>query len=113
VHFEIEPNQYVVRVYGDDKDNYIASAQIRKYGDRGWMSSIVGKEFFFVLRDHFNEILEQVGVETLEGYVMDSMARLMRLSCRGRAKFEITHYGMCAGRRMPWVVFSKLEGVSK
>ncbi len=106
--YEIEANSFVIRVYGDDdSNNYVASAQIRKYGDRGWMSSINGKAFFLALREHFEEILDVIGVDTLEGYVMDSMARLMRIACRGRAHFEITHRGICAGREMPWVVFSR------
>jgi len=106
--FEIEPNQYVIRVYDDEHpDNYVASALIRVYGDRGWMSSIIGPRFYELLRDHLNEILDQVGVRTLEGYVTESHARLMRMMCRGHAEFSISHRGMCAGRRMPWVIFSK------
>jgi hypothetical protein len=106
--FEIEPNQYVIRVYDDEHpDNYVASALIRVYGDRGWMSSIIGPHFYELLRDHLNEILDKVGVRTLEGYVTESHARLMRMMCRGHATFQVAGEGRNAGRQMVWVIFSK------
>jgi hypothetical protein len=109
VRFEIEANQFVIRVYDDaHPDNYIASALIRVYGDRGWMSSITGPRFYEALRDRVPEICAGVGTKTLEGYVTPAHARLMRMMFKGRAGFEIAHKGQCAGREMVWVVISAL-----
>ena len=109
MRFEIEPNQFVIRVYDDaHPDNYVASALIRVYGDRGWMSSITGAHFYEVLRDHLPEILDKVGTKTLEGYVTPAHARLMRMAARGgRGVFSVVSEGMCAGRKMVWVVLSR------
>lgn len=105
--FEIEPNQFVIRVYDDHADNYVASALIRVYGDRGWMSSITGAKFYEALREHSSEIMDKVGANTLEGYMTKEHARLLRMMCRGHAAFHIAHHGKCAGRDMPWVVLSR------
>lgn len=111
MRFEVAPTQYALRVYGDHADDYIAGATIRTYGDRGWMSQIIGARFYEALRDHFLEILAAANCKTLEGYMTDAHARLLRRLCKGRASFGITHRGMCAGREMPWVVLSPLEQV--
>jgi hypothetical protein len=106
--FEIESNQYTIRIYAPEhKDNYIASALIRTYGDRGFMSNIIGAGFYEVLHDHLEEILTKCNVATLEGYMTDAHARLLRMQARGRASFSIQQRGMCAGREMPWVILSR------
>lgn len=113
IRFEIGPNQYALRVYDVDghPDDYVAGATIRTYGDRGWMSQIVGRGFYDALREHFEEILDQCQCATLEGYMTDAHARLLKRLCRNRAAFGITHRGQCAGREMPWVVLSRLERI--
>jgi len=108
---EIDPNQYVVRIYSPEhKDNYIASALVRTYGDRGFMSNIIGAKFYEALHDHLEMILDRCGVATLEGYMTDAHARLLRMQARGRASFSIQQRGKCAGRDMPWVILSRKEG---
>jgi hypothetical protein len=105
---EVEPNQFVLRVYGGSHpDNYIASALIRTYGDRGFMSSIIGERFYQAMREHLDEIMAKVGTRTLEGYMTKAHARLLRISLRGRFAVQIQDKGQCAGREMPWVVVSK------
>jgi hypothetical protein len=52
--------------------------------------------------------MDKLGLLTLEGYMSKAHARAVRMSCKAWAKFEITHYGDCAGRQMPWVVISRL-----
>lgn len=111
--YEVEVNQFVIRVYDEThKDNYIASALVRKYGDRGWMSSIVGEKFYEALKNHLPEVLEQCQVRTLEGYMTAAHARLLRMALREHGRVTISHWGECAGRSMPWVVLTaskKLE----
>lgn len=109
MRYEVEPTAYVLRVYDEDATNYVASATIRVYGDRGWVSSISSPQLFKALKEHFVEFMEQLDLATLEGYMSDAMATALQMKARGWAKFEISHYGICAGRRMPWVVLSKLE----
>jgi hypothetical protein len=110
LRYEIDANQYVLRVYDESSpDNYIASAIVRVYGDRGWVSSISSPRLFEALPEYFNQVMEKLKIVTMEGYMSKAMARAVRMSSRTWAKFEITHYGQCAGREMPWVKLSKLE----
>jgi len=106
--FELEPNQYVVRIYDEQHtDNYIASALIRTYGDRGFMSSISGLGFYDGLVFHIEAMMKQLKVETLEGYMTPSHARLLRMRLHSADSGDVTvseTVGKCAGRTMPWVV---------
>ena len=108
VRWEVEPIHYVVRLYHPSHpDNYIANAHVRIYGDRGWMSNIIGASFYDVLADNVPALLKACGgIRTLEGFMTKVHARALRMRLRGKAKVEVTHTGMCAGREMPWVVVS-------
>jgi hypothetical protein len=110
VRYEVEPITYVVRVYDDDRpDDYVASAMVRKYGDRGWMSSITSPRLFEAVAEHFAEFLDKLGVVAVEGYMSEPMARALRMRAHQFADFYIARRGICAGRTMPWVVLSKME----
>lgn len=108
--YELEANQYVLRIYEDDaEETYVAVAQVRVYGDRAWVSSISSPLFYKAMGQYFNEWLDKLGVVCFEGYMSKAHARAVRMACRTWGKFEITHYGGCAGRQMPWVVVSRLD----
>ena len=110
MRYEVEPITYVVRVYDDDRpDDYVASAMVRKYGDRGWVSSISSPRLFEGIADHFNAFLDELGVVCVEGYMSEPMARAVRIKSRGWADYYVARRGLCAGRTMPWVVLTKLE----
>lgn len=107
--FEVSANEYVVRIYDEEahsNDNYISSAMIRCYGDRGWMSCITGAGFYTCIKAKKNleHLMKHCGVVTLEGYVTDAHARIMRAELRHVATVDISHRGKCAGRDMPWVI---------
>lgn len=103
---EYEANQFVVRVYDSHPDNYSSSATIRKYGDVGWMSQIIGKGFYEAAREPgvLKKLMDDVGVKTLEGYLTDVHARAMRMALKRIAEVSIRHRGICGGREMSWVV---------
>lgn len=104
---EIRPKQFTVRHYKGHPENWRSSALIDTYGDVGWISLISGHDILNVLRDRTFEAFNAVGIRTLEGYVTDSSARLMRMTFRGgHRNFEVKHRGMCADREMPWVALS-------
>lgn len=107
MRFELEPTAYALRVYDAHAENYVAVATVRVYGDVGWMSSISSPRLFEALPEHFESLLDRLGVRTLEGYMSKAMARAVRMASRNWAVFEIKHYGQCAGREMPWVVLSR------
>ena len=112
MRYEVEPITYVVRVYDDDRpDDYVASAMIRKYGDRGWVSSITSPRLFDAISEHFDDFLDQLGIVAVEGYMSEPMARALRMKS-GRYDYFVARRGICAGRTMPWVVLSKLENVN-
>lgn len=113
LRYELEPTQFVLRVYDDDGDSYVASATIRIYGDRAWMSQISSPRLYQAMPEYFEDLLDRLNVVSLEGYMSKTHARAVRLASRGWAKFEITHMGKCAGREMPWVRISRLEAQRK
>jgi hypothetical protein len=109
VRYELEPNQYVLRVYEEHAENYIASALIRVYGDRAWVSSISSPRLFEALPQFFDELLDRLQVTCLEGPMSRAMARAVRMASRSWAHFEVARISKCAGRNMEWVVISKRE----
>jgi hypothetical protein len=103
MRYEIEPNQYVLRVYDEHPQNYVATALVRVYGDRAWVSSISSPRLFDALQEHFVSFLDKIGVVSLEGYMSKAMARALRIKSKSWALYEETDHGMCAGRVMAWV----------
>ena len=109
MRYEVEPNQFIIRAYEEGEDyTYVASAIIRKYGDRGWMSSISSPKLFKLIIEHMDSVFDDCGVTTFEGYMNPAMARALRIGVKNKAKFSISHWGVCSGRKMPWVILSKL-----
>lgn len=112
MRYEVEPITWALRVYDEARtnpDDYIASALIRKYGDRGWISSISSPRLFDALCLGFDAFLDQLGIVCVEGYMSESMARALRIKAHDWADYDVARRGVCAGRTMPWVVLSKLE----
>lgn len=107
MRYELEPNQFVLRVYDGSDENYIASATVRTYGDRGFVSQISSPRLFEAMPAYFEQFMDRLGVKTLEGYMSKAMARAVRIASRKWAQFSITHEGDCAGRTMPWVVLKR------
>lgn len=114
LRYEVEPTQFVVRVYDESSpDNYIASATVRVYGDRGWMSQISSPKLFEALPKYFDDLCNKLNIVTLEGYMSKAMARAVRMKAHSWATYEVTHFGNCAGREMPWVILSPLKNKSE
>ena len=120
MRYEVEPITWALRVYDEPglrahEEDYVASALIRKYGDRGWVSSISSPRLFSVFTDHFEEILDAVGVTCFEGYMSEPMARALRIQASKHpwCDFYVARRGLCAGRTMPWVVLSKLDNLEE
>jgi hypothetical protein len=90
--------------------NYLASCQITQYGDVGWMFSITGAEFYAAWQQPglVRNLMDQIGVKTLEGYVVPSHARLMRMALRNVCSVESKSTGEMAGKKMVWVVVRAL-----
>jgi hypothetical protein len=110
LRYEVEAHSFTLRLYESGaKDNYCASAQIRRYGDRGQMFSISSPRLFDAMAEHFDQLMLELGLTTLEGYMSKAMARAVRIKSRGWASYNVTHIGRCNGREMPWVVISQLK----
>lgn len=108
MRYELEPTTYAIRVYDQHPENYVATAILRVYGDKGWVSNISSPRLFEMM-SHMVELMDRVGIATLEGYMSRAMARAIRMASREWASFEITHYGNCAGRNMPYVVVRRKQ----
>ena len=111
MRYEIEPNQYVIRLYEDDShpENYYASALIRTYGDIAFVSSISSPRFFQFAINQLDEVLTAIKAESLQGYMSKAMARACRMGCKGKAKYQEGFTGECSGREMPWISVSRLD----
>lgn len=105
MHFKVIPRQDTVLVFDDgDPLNYVASCQVWKYGDKGIMHTINGNRFYELMAELGGDVLERLGVETLEGYVTPAHARLMRIALKRVATVSVAHRGRMAGHDMVWVV---------
>lgn len=109
------PRQTSVIVKRDGKINYVASCNVFHYGDRSCMYTINGEEFYKasaqpgVLAKLFNDLQ----TSTLEGYVTEAHARLMRVALRRVATVELAHEGTMAGEKMVWVIVRVKEAAAQ
>lgn len=109
--FAAIPRQYSIMIYGDHPVAYEASCQVVIVGDRGFMHSITGAHFY----DHWmkpgevDRLLEACGVKSLEGYAVESHARLMARSLRNVARVSLGAFGKMAGKQMVWCIVSSFN----
>lgn len=108
--FEVIPRQVSVVVF-DEQDtlNYCASCNVFIYGDRGFMYTINGEQFYaaFALEGRAIDLLKKLNVRSLEGYVTKAHARLMRMALRKDMNVEITGAGEMMDHSMVWVSVTK------
>lgn len=109
-HIEISPKQFQVRIYGRHPDNYVASFQLYVDGDKGFIHSLNGRRFYNLIPEFVRKAYEMCGVRSVEAYVLEAHARLLKRVLQGVLKTEILGPGSVAGRKMLWVRLS-LEGV--
>ncbi len=104
MRYEVIPRQYSVIILDDDSQvNYRASCQVFVYGDVGMIYAFSGEDFYTHFAEFGRRVMQECGVRSLEGYVSDAHARLMRYQLRRWANVEVTHRGIMAGHEMPWV----------
>lgn len=86
--------------------NYPASCSVFRYGDRGFIYGLNGRAFYayFGQPGKVTEVMAELGVRTLEGYVTAAHERAMRTGLRRSATVERTHEGTMDGRPMVWIV---------
>ena len=103
MRFTVTPQEYVIRVYGDHDIDYVAHALVRTYGDRGFMSSIIGNDFYKVIREDLPSLMQQCEVRTLEGYMTQKYIDALTYMLKEVANTKVLFHGMCNGIEMPWV----------
>lgn len=106
-HIEISPKQFQVRIYGRHPDNYDASFQLYVDGDKGFVHSLTGSGFYRLMPEFVRKVFETCGVRTVEAYVLEPHARLMKRMFRGKVNMELLSMGTVAGRKMIWVRLSE------
>lgn len=104
MRYKIVTRQDSILVFDGDSPNYVASCQVFIYGDRGFMYNANGQEFYSCMVENGVEMMKEMKVVSLEGYVTKAHARLMRIALPGVADVAITGTGEMAGVSMVWVV---------
>jgi hypothetical protein len=109
--YEIEPNQYGMRVYDTERGgmSYVASCVIQTYGRTGWMRQISSPALVKAVIENLDSILTNLKIDHFEGSMNPSMARVVRAAARGKAKFEGFQIAECAGRQLQWCRLSRIE----
>jgi len=106
---ELEPTHFAYRVYDKDPDRYVASCQIHKYGDKGIVYSMNGKKLLkMLINDLVSGSLKDLGIRTLEGYVIKPVAEALEHICNlpeywERVELEYIEEYVDNGRYFTWV----------
>ena len=106
MRYEILDRQKSVIIFDNDEGlNYAASCQVFTYGDRGFMYNLNGVRFYRLwdTPEAVRLFFSDLGIVSLEGYVGDAHARLLRTTLRGVANIEFTGRGCMNGHSMEWV----------
>jgi hypothetical protein len=104
---------FTYRVHAtDDINTYVATCQIHKYGDVGLVYAMLGKKLLsHLIRDLLAGKLKEVGINSLEGYVLDDVVKYIKaiekFTKNGKATFGKT----CVdnGMNLTWVTVSRVE----
>lgn len=101
---DVMPRLYSpVVIRGEDDPDYPASSQVLAYDKVGLMFSINGHDFYRCMAAKIGELVAQMDVTSLEGYVLPDHYRLMRMAMRRVANVEDCGPGLMAGHLMTWV----------
>ena len=103
--FEILERSCTVAMYGIGETNYVASCQVWRCGDRGFMHSINGRAVYQTLAQpgELTRLLKQLEVKSLEGYATPAHARLLKTALSEVGIVTALSHGMMAGRKMIWM----------
>lgn len=94
-------------LFMDAHPNYVASCQIFIYGNRGFIYNVQGARFYKHVAEAWPKILSDLQVDSIEGYVLASHARLIRVALRKVATISIKQAGEMAGHVMFWIVIER------
>jgi hypothetical protein len=85
-------------------DNYDSVCSLFVYGKKGYVYNVNGGGFYLGFKEFINTIREY-GVETIEGYVVKSHARLIKKECKHLGlEVEFTDPECAYDRTMLWVL---------
>lgn len=109
---EFSVRELSVRVYLDEtdqdgnirkSDNYDAICSVFLYGTRGYVYNLHGGGFYLALAQLFQAVTDISPVDTLEGYVMPSHARLLKRELKKlKIKSTFSKPLQSYGRSMVW-----------
>lgn len=91
------------RLYGEHEDNYLAGMFIFKWGDRGLILNLNGVTFYSYMEEKGDSVFKDLGVEALDGWVLEPHYRLMRMRLSRKYDLEVMEKKQYAGREMLWV----------
>jgi hypothetical protein len=102
--YELEPNQYSLRVYDSERGDmdYVSSGMVQVHGEVGWVMQISNPTFLDCLVENAEEIMSKLGVNRLEGIMNPAMARMLRIKAKGKVKYEEIRRVLCSGRDLIW-----------
>jgi hypothetical protein len=111
--YEIEANQYGMRVYDTDRSDmaYVASCVIQTYGRTGWMRQITSPLLVKTVVENLEDLLINLKIDCFEGSMNPAMARVVRAAARGKARFDMLQVTEYAGRKLQWCRLSRSENV--
>lgn len=109
---ELSVRELSARVYLDEldqdgnlrqSDNYDAICSVFLYGTRGYVYNLHGGGFYLALAQLFQAVTDISPVDTLEGYVMPSHARLLKRELKKLGiKSTFSKPSNTYGRNMIW-----------
>lgn len=104
MHVEVGDRQYSLRVYEEPgQEQYIASCQVLRYGDRAFLYGLNGSGFYRAILET-TAALAAKDIHRIECYVSRAHARLlMRVLKQTDWTLERGEEGVLDGHRLVWV----------
>jgi len=97
------------RVYDEDPNHYIGTANIYQYCNKGIIDSMVGSLLLDSILDVMKNLEEAYGITTIEGYTLLNVARACRITAkRNKLHFEQSEDCNFKGRDFVWITIKQL-----
>lgn len=101
--FEVSPKTYQVRFYDKEPDKYVASFQLFVDGNRGFLYSLMGNNFYESFADQILKVMKNCHLKSIEASVSEAHYNFIKKSLSQWCDVTVVGPAVVSSRDMVWI----------